>query len=137
MFEQIIDSFRKASESTIAGQQQLFKQWLQQLPGASVPAAGPVGSEWSHALQKQWLDALGETLNKQRELLDASYRKGAELIGQAARASELKSPDDYRRLTEEIWRSVSETLKEQAEANVRELQKATQRWIDVAPKTQG
>lgn len=134
MFEQLLDSFRKASESSILGQQQLFKQWLQQWPGA--PAASPgLATDWPHALQKQWLDSLGETLNRQRELLDASYRKGAALIEQASRTTELK-PEDYRRLAEEIWRSVSDTLKEQAEANVRDFQKATQRWLDLAPKSQ-
>ena len=37
-----------------------------------------------------------------------------------------------RRLAEELWRSFSDTLKDQAEANVRDFQKATQRWLDVA-----
>lgn len=131
MFEQLLDSFRRASQSTIQGQQQLFQQWLQQWPGASVPdAAQP--SEWPQALSKQWLASLGETLNRQRELLDSSYRKGAQLIEQASHVSDAKSPEDYRRLAEELWRSFSETLKDQAEANVRDFQQATRRWLDVA-----
>jgi hypothetical protein len=133
MFEQLLDSFRRASQSTIQGQQQLFKQWLQQWPGASVPDAGQP-SEWPQALSKQWLESLGETLNRQRELLDSSYRKGAQLIEQASHVSDVKSPEDYRRLAEELWRSFSETLKDQAEANVRDFQKATQRWLDVASR---
>lgn len=133
MFEQLLDSFRQASQSTIQGQQQLFKQWLQQWPGATAP--GELPSEWPQALQKQWLESLGETLNRQRELLDSSYRKGAQLIEQASHVSEVKSPEDYRRLSEELWRSFSETLKDQAEANVRDFQKATQRWLDVASRS--
>jgi hypothetical protein len=136
MFEQLLDSFRRASESTVQGQQQLFKQWLQQVPGApSTPSAGPF--EWSQKVHQQWLESLGETLNRQRDLLESSYRKGAQLIEQASRTSELKSPEDYRRLTEDLWRSFSETLKEQAEANVRDFQKATQRWLEVAPHSAG
>ena len=131
MFEQLLDSFRRASQSTIQGQQQLFKQWLQQWPGAS-SSAGELPSEWPQSLQKQWLASLGETLNRQRELLDSSYRKGAQLIEQASQVSEVKSPEDYRRLAEELWRSFSESLKDQAEANVRDFQKATQRWLEVA-----
>jgi hypothetical protein len=130
MFEQLLDSFRRASQSTLQGQQQLFKQWLQQWPGAS-SAAGGVPSEWPQALQKQWLESLSETLNRQRELLDSSYRKGAQLIERASHVSELESPEGYRQLAEELWRSFSETLKDQAEANVRDFQKATQRWLDV------
>jgi hypothetical protein len=136
MFEQLLDSFRRASESTIQGQQQLFKQWLQQWPGApSATSAAPF--EWPQALHEQWLKSLGETLNRQRDLLESSYRKGAQLIEQASRTAEVKSPEDYRRLTEDLWRSFSETLKEQADANVRDFQKAAQRWVDVAPHAAG
>jgi hypothetical protein len=132
MFQQLLDSFRRASESTIQGQQRLLEQWWHQWPGATAsPAAVP--SDWPQALQKQWLESLGETLNRQRELLDSSYRTGVQLIEQASRVSKLDSPEEYRRLAEELWRSFAETLKGQAEASVRDFQKATQRWIDVAP----
>ncbi|HWO11064.1 MAG TPA: hypothetical protein VNN80_16330 [Polyangiaceae bacterium] len=135
MFDQLFESFRKASESSAFGQQQLFKQWLQQWPGA--PNTGPSPyAEWPQSLQKQWLDSLGELLNRQRELADSTYRKGAQLLEQASRASDSKSPDEYRRLLEDVWRAISDSLKEQTEANVRELQKATQRWLDIAPKSQ-
>lgn len=134
MIEQILDSFRKASQASISGQQQLFKQWLSQWPGAAAPAG--LQPDWVQSLQKQWLDSLGETLNRQRELLDASYRKGALLIEQALHVTDVKSPEEYRRLAEELWRSFSDGLKEQAEANVRDYQKATQRWVEVAQKSQ-
>jgi len=133
MLEQLLDSLRRASQSTIQGQQQLFNQWLQQWPGASAVGSGQP-TEWPQTLQKQWLESLGETLNRQRELLDSSYRKGAQLIEQASRVSDVKSPEDYRRLAEELWRSFSETLKDQAEANVRDFQRAAQRWVDIAPQ---
>ena len=133
MLEQLLDSLRRASQSTIQGQQQLFNQWLQQWPGASAAGSGQP-TEWPQTLQKQWLESLGDTLNRQRELLDSSYRKGAQLIEQASRVSDVKSPEDYRRLAEELWRSFTETLKDQAEANVRDFQKAAQRWVDIAPQ---
>jgi hypothetical protein len=136
MFDQLLESFRKASESSLfSQQQQLFKQWLQQWPGAASPNPS-LHADWPQSLQKQWLDSMGELLNRHRELLDANYRKGTQLLEQAARASDSKSPDEYRRLLEDIWRTVSDTLKEQTEAQVRDIQKATQRWLDIAPKSQ-
>lgn len=135
MFDQLFESYRKASESSFLGQQQLFKQWLQQWPAASSLTSG-LPPDWANALYKRWADAMSDALNRQRELLDSGYRTGIQVVEQSMRVSEVKSADDYRRLMEEIWQKLSDTFKDQAEAQVRDFQRVSERWFDGANKAQ-
>ena len=128
MIDQLFETFRRASESTLQAQQDMFKQWVQHWQAAPFPTAGsPV--DWSDA-QKRWLDATKETLTKQRELLESSYTSGIQVIEQAFRLSEAKSPEDYRRLMEDLWRKLSDTFKAQTETQFREVQAASQKWVE-------
>jgi hypothetical protein len=120
MVDQLFDNFRKASESSLQMQQELFKQWTQQL-GSVAPGAG-ASSDVGRTVQKRWV-ALGvELLNKHRESLDATYKSGIQIIEQSFGASEAKSPDDYRRLTEELWGKLFETYKSQTQAQFNAFQ---------------
>lgn len=131
MLDQLFDTFRKASESSLHMQQDMFKYWTQQLTGAS-SAAGNNG-EWSKNYQKQ----LVELLNKQREALDSAFKTGIQLIEQTFRASEAKSPDDYRRTMEDLWRTLIDTFKTQTETQVREFQKWSEKSFDMAQAQNG
>jgi hypothetical protein len=126
MFSQFFENFRKASESSLLGQQQLFKQWLQQWPSAPTASAGT--PDWPNSVYKDWLEAVTEALNRHRELLDATYRNAIQAIEQTARISDAKSIEDYRRVFEDAWRQSLDTFKTQAEAQVHELQKLAERW---------
>lgn len=128
MIDQLFETFRKASETSLQAQQEMFKQWVQQWPplaGAGVP------TDWSEA-QKRWLDSTKETLGKQRALLDATYKSGMEVIEQTFRLSGAKSPEEYRRLVEELWRKLSDTFKAQTESQLREFQAAGEKWAEKA-----
>jgi hypothetical protein len=115
MDDQLFDSFRKASESSLQMQQEILKHWTERLAGSASQA--PNGSsEASQRVQKRWL-ALGiELLTKHRASLDSTYAAGIQLIEQSFGAAEAKSPEEYRRLTEELWRKLFDTYKNQAEA---------------------
>jgi hypothetical protein len=130
MVDQLFDNFRKASESSLQMQQELFKQWTQQWTSV-VPQAG-ASSDGGRTVQKRWV-ALGvELLNKHRESLDATYKSGIQLIEQSFGASEAKSPDDYRRLTEELWAKLFETYKSQSEAQFNAFQDWTAKSAEAA-----
>lgn len=129
MLDQLFETFRKTSESTLHMQQDMFKYWTQQWNGAS-GATGANGNagEWSKNYQKQVVDLL----NKQREALDSAFKAGIQLIEQTFRASESKSPDDYRRTMEDLWRTLIDTFKSQTETQVREFQKWSEKSFDMA-----
>ena len=119
MIDQVFDNFRKASESSLQAQQDFFKSWAQQW--SSTPLAAPaLSGDWSEA-QKRWLEATSEALNKHRSLLDATYKSGIEIIEHTFRFTEARSPEDYRRLVEELWRKLTDTFKAQSETQYREI----------------
>jgi hypothetical protein len=130
MLDQLFETFRKTSESTLHMQQDMFKYWTQQWTSAS-GATGNTG-EWSKNYQKQVVDLL----NKQREALDSAFKAGIQLIEQTFRASEAKSPDDYRRTMEDLWRALIDTFKTQTETQVREFQKWSEKSFDMAQNGQ-
>jgi hypothetical protein len=125
MFDQLFDGFRKASESSIVAQQEMMKQWVQQWPSASLSAAGSA-IERNSAFHKRWVESATGTLTRQRELLDTACRAGIQFIDQAARLTDARSPDDFRKLLEELWRTVFQTMKEQSEAQFMEMKNASE-----------
>ena len=131
MFDQLFEGLRKASESSQRAQQEMLKQWAQQLPSASLNAAGS-SVEWTSTLQRKWVEAVTDTLNRQREVIDSTCRTGLQLLEQGAHVVEAKSPDDARHMLEGVWRKVFETMKTQSEAQFQELRKASQSWLETA-----
>ena len=114
MVDQIFDSFRKASESSLQMQQEMFKHWTQSW--GAVPQATTASGDAARNAQKRWIELGVELLDKHRASLDSTYAAGIQLIEQAFHTTEAKSPDDYRRLAEELWRKLFDTYKTQSEA---------------------
>lgn len=114
MVDQIFDSFRKASESSLHMQQEMFKYWTQHWN--AVPQASTASGDAARNVQKKWVELGVELLDKHRASLDSTYAAGIQLIEQAFHTTEAKSPEDYRRLAEELWRKLFDTYKSQSEA---------------------
>ncbi|MBV8268500.1 MAG: hypothetical protein JO252_19395 [Planctomycetaceae bacterium] len=140
MFDQILDNFRKATESTIQLQQELTRQWFQQwasIPGLPTPgikfgttgAAAPVASA-----TKQISGAVTELLDKHLKTLDAQYRAGIRTIEDAFRVMEAKDLEQFRKLTEELWRQSFNSLKAVIESQLRDFQAATEKGIEAVSK---
>jgi hypothetical protein len=148
MFDVILENYRKAAESTMKVQQDMLRTWTGQMFGGQsfgfplmgVPISGaslPGGAflEQLSAAQKKWGETVTEMLNKHRETLDAQYRAGIKTIEDAFKVGEAKDPQQFQRLTEELWRQSFECLKTVAESQMRDVQTAMQKWYDVASKT--
>jgi hypothetical protein len=131
MFAQLFESFRKASETTLQAQQDLFRQWVQTWPSVPLQANGATG-EWSEAVQKRLHESTTEAFDKHRELLDTTYKNGIQLIEQTFKVGQARSPEDYRHLVEQLWSKLSESFKTQSEAQFREFQNATDKWLSLA-----
>jgi len=117
MFDLLIESFRKVSESSMQVPMDMIKNLTQQLPSAS-----GAGMEWSKTFQKRWAEFTLESLNKQRESLDSTYRTGIQLIEQTLRVSDVKSSAEYQKIVEQLWQKLLDVFKEQSESQVRDLQ---------------
>jgi hypothetical protein len=137
MYDQVLDNFRKAAESTMQLQQELFRNWTQQwtqVPGVMPnPAAGL--ADQMRGYQKQWTAALSDMMSKHRETLDTQYRAGIRTIEEAFRVGEAKDPEQFRRLTEELWRQSFDCLKTMVEAQMRDFQTASEKAMEAVSKT--
>jgi len=121
MFDQLIDGVRKASESSMQMQQEMFKQWTRLFSG-QVADAAHAPADFGRASQKRWAELGVEMLNRHREAIDSIYKSGIEIIERSFQVSEAKSPDDYRRMVEELWRKLFDLQKEQSESQFRDFQ---------------
>jgi hypothetical protein len=128
MFDQLFDSFRKTSESALQTQQDLMKRWVNAWPSLPVNTPGST-NDWN-STQRRWLESMTELLNMHRGMLDSTYKAGIELIESTFRLTEARSAEDYRRLMEEVWRKLSETIKNQSDLQLRELQSASAKWMN-------
>lgn len=134
MFEQILDNYRKAAESTMQFQQTMMRNWTSQwpqMPGLGLPNPGAAWMEQVHAAQRKWGETVVGMLDKHRETLDAQYRAGIRIIDDAFRTGEAKDPEQFRRLTEELWRHSFEALKSVTEDQIRECQSVMKKWFDL------
>jgi hypothetical protein len=139
MFDQALDNLRKATESTVKFQQEMFRQWVQkcaELPG--VPTQGASFDEDSldqiQAFQKQWLEGLTGLLTKHRETLDAQYKAGIRTIEEAFRATDSKDPERFRKLVEELWRQNFDCLKTVIESQLRDYQATAEKGFEAVSK---
>jgi hypothetical protein len=148
MFDMILDNYRKAAESTMKVQQDMLRNWTTQWPqmfgsGAfgvpSTPTAATMpGAAWLEQMsdaQRKWAETVTEILNKHRESLDAQYRAGIKTIEDAFKVGEARDPQQFRRLTEELWRHSFDCLKTVAESQMRDVQSAIQKWFEVVSKS--
>jgi hypothetical protein len=130
MMDQFFDTFRKASESSLQIQQEFFKQLTQPWMSGG-PFAGGAPGDGGRNLQRRWIELGVDLLNKHRQSLDSTYAAGIQIIEQTFRASDAKSPDDYRHLMEDLWRKLFDTFKTQSEAQFSAFQHWSQKSAEV------
>ncbi len=131
-FEQVFDSFRKATESTLHMQQDFFRQCFSAWPAPPTPQAAV--SERFQKFQKEWSKAAAEFLRKWQESWDRQYQVAMKALDEACHLGEAKDAAELRKKTEELWRKSFETLKEVAEAQMKDFQEAIAKWIEMTTK---
>ncbi|QEH31836.1 hypothetical protein OJF2_03010 [Aquisphaera giovannonii] len=149
-FDEVFDSFRKATETTLQAQQDLFRQWMSQWPAfpfapgpapgsAPGPASAPAGpgagdAERVLAFQKEWADSVSALMTRHCEALDAQYRAGIRAIEETLRTAEARSPEEFRGMTEELWRKSLEVLRGTIENQIRDFQAAVETRSDLVAR---
>jgi hypothetical protein len=129
IFEQVMDSFRKTAETSLSAQKELFQLWQNNWPGV-----GQSQAPWLDQLrqfQSQWSETALDLARKHRATLDQQYKAGLEAMEQAFSAAESKDPETFRKRAEELCRKNLDCLKEMSEAQIREFQDATSKWVEL------
>jgi hypothetical protein len=132
MFDQVIENMRKATEATVQMQQEMFKKWVTLWPG--VPGASPAWGEQAQKFQKRWAETVTELLKRQREVSEAQFKAGLQNIEKAFQLGEVKTPEELRARTIELWKQCFESLRQASEAQMREFQTAVEKFVDLMMK---
>jgi hypothetical protein len=135
VFDQAFEGFRKAAESTLHMQQDMFRQWTKFWPGFPTPQSE--FTERIQKFQKDWAKTVSDVTRKFQESWDAHYKNGTKLLAEAFKAAETKDPEELRKKTEELWSKTFECLKGLAQAQVNDFQAASQKWIEMMTKVNG
>lgn len=136
MFDQILDTYRRAAESTLQFQQLMLRNWTtQQWPtmmGPMMPTnPGTAWLEQVHVLHRKWGETVTSMLTKHREALDVQYKAGIKTIEESFKVGEARDPEQFRRLAEELWKHSFEALRTVTEEQMREFQEAMQKWFEL------
>ena len=155
MLDMILENYSKAVESTLRLQQEMLRNWTMQwspfgtqvfeLPMTSTstsaratPAASAratPAATWLEQLstaQRKWAEAVTDMLKRHQETLDEQYRAGIRAIDDAFRVGEARDPQQFRRLSEELWRQNCEVLKTAVASQMHDVQSVMQKWYEAA-----
>ncbi len=125
MYEQLLGNFRKATETAIQAQQDMFWTWAKYWSGKP---------DQAQAFQKKWVDTFGELLKKQQETLEAQYNSGLKIIEDAFAVPTAENSEELRGKLIENWKKSFESQRQMAEAQLRAFQAALTQWTDQAAK---
>ena len=90
LFEQTFENMRKAAESNIEMQQELFRNWNANWPGFPQPE-----NAWLDRVQKfqkEWSKTFTELLNRHRKVLDEQYGWQSNRLEEAFRVAQASDP---------------------------------------------
>lgn len=137
-FDQMFETVRKAAESTLEIQQNLFRQWTTAWPGAlnPIPKVQPPGIEQFQQFCKEWTQATTEVTRKNLEIFERQYKAGLELLETAFQPGGVKDPAEQRQKVTELWQKSFECLKELAETQMKSFQSAVEKWMELVKKAQ-
>jgi len=140
MFDQIFDSMRKATESNVQMQQEMFRRWAALWPGLpampGIPGL-PAPAAWAEQVQafpRKWAEAVHDLIKRQRETQQEQFNAGLKQIEQAFQLAESKDVNALRAKTLELWQTTFQLLQQAYEAQARDFQAAVNKWAELLPK---
>ncbi len=133
MFDQAFDSLKKATETSIAMQTEMFNKWVSMWPG-TVPTATASWGDQVQKFQKRWAETVNELVRRQRELMETQFKAGMQNIEKAFQLGEVHTVEELRARTVLLWQKCFESMKEAFEAQTREFQTAMEKWVEMTSR---
>ncbi len=82
--------------------------------------------------QRKCAEAVADMLKRHQETLDEEFRAGIRAIDDAFRVGEAKNPEQFQRMSEELWRRNCEILKTAVASQMHDVQSVMQKWYEAA-----
>ncbi|MGB0069504.1 MAG: hypothetical protein WBQ11_15895 [Isosphaeraceae bacterium] len=80
--------------------------------------------------QRKCAEAVADMLKRHQETLDEEYRAGIRAIDDAFRVGEARNPEQFQRLSEELWRRNCEVLTTAVASQMHDVQSVMQKWYE-------
>lgn len=131
-FEQVFEGFRKAGESALHMQQEVFRRWAVAGPGLAKPQLP--GAEQAQKFQEEWSAVVAGLTRRCQGSWERQFKAGMQAFEQTFQLAEARDVNELRQKTLELWRKSFEWLKELAEAHVKDFQAAVEKWAEFVSK---
>jgi hypothetical protein len=122
IYDQVLDSMKKATEASLKMQQDAVQQLTALWPGFSAPQTASLDKV--KEFQKQWSSTVSELAHKHGQTLDNQYQAALESLEQALNIGESSNPEEFRQRTEQFLRKSLDCMREASEAQMKEYQEA-------------
>jgi exonuclease VII large subunit len=132
VYDDVFQNLRKAAETNLKMQQEVFKQWGAMWPG--FPSPQSVWLDKVRDFQHQWATTVSDLARKHRDVLDRQYQAALESLEEALRVTESSNPEEFRARTEQLVRKTLDCVREVSETQMNEIQEAMNRWSELATK---
>jgi hypothetical protein len=132
MFATVVEGFQKATEANLQFQQDMYKKWMSLWPG--VPMYQDIPAEQAQKFQKKWGEFVSDLIKRQGEFIDAQFKHGVQNVEKVFEFGEIKSPEELRAKSLDLWQQCFESLRQAYEAQIKDFQKATGKWFDLVTK---
>ncbi len=153
MVDTILENYSKAVESTLSLQQEMLRNWTTQrlpfgaqvsglpLTATSTSVGATTAAPWLEQLSRaQRLSAeavMTDMLKRHQETLSEFYRAGIQAIGDSFRLGEARDPEQFRCLSEELWRRNCEVVKTAVASQIHDVQSVMDKWYEAASRGAG
>jgi hypothetical protein len=132
MFNQALENFREAAQTTVQLQQEMFKTWIKLWPG--IPVAPPSWGDQVQQFQKRWAKAIGDMIKQHKEATEVHFKAGLQNIEKAFQIGEAKTPEVLRSKSLELWQKCFEDLRQVYEAQLHGFEKMVEKWTELTTK---
>lgn len=134
VFEQAFDNLRKAAESNIEMQQEMFRKWSAGWPGFPQQPQN-AWLERVQKFQKDWGKAVKDVLTRHREVLDEQYGLAMDSLEDAFKVAQSSDPQEWAKRCEKLCRKSLDVMREVSELQAKELQDALSKLAELASKS--
>jgi len=132
-YEEVLGNMRKAAETNLKMQQDLFQQWTKMWPG--MPSPQSMWLDKVRDFQRQWSNTVSDLAHKHRDTINRQYQSALESLDEALRLTESSNPEEFRRRSEQLCRKTLECMREASETQMKEFQEAMLKWSEMVTKT--
>lgn len=132
VFEELFQNIRKAAETNLKMQQEVFGQFSGMWPGIPTPQTAWVNQ--MQGFRRQWAQTVSDLARKHQGVVEKQYEAAIGSLDAALNMADASTPEEVRRRSEQLCRKTLDCVREVTEVQIREFQEAITKWTDLLAK---